>query len=103
NEDWHFAFNPILGVSIGGRSGPYFEPAGVALPKSGGVMSVGVEYYAGLGLLTKPDALRGKEHYVYEVANLLSVDHLELNVGVGEGLTAGSNALIFKTIVGYAF
>jgi len=103
NDDWHFAVNPILGVSIGGRSGPTFEPAVMALRKIGGVVSVGVEYYGDLGVITKPHALRDQEHYVYEVANLLSVDRLELNVGVGEGLTAGSNALVFKTIAGWTF
>ena len=34
--------------------------------------------------------------------NLLGIEHLELNVGVGEGLNAGSNGWIVKTIVGWA-
>lgn len=48
--------------------------------------------------------LREQEHYVYEVFNLLSVKRLELNAGVGEGLTAGSNASSSRwMILGYTW
>jgi hypothetical protein len=39
----------------------------------------------------------------YEVFNLLSVKHFELNAGVGEGLTDASNRLVLKTILGYSW
>src|SRR5262249_36800104 len=74
DDDWHFAINPIFDVSIGGREAPSFEPALMAVRKIGGVVSVGIEYYAGLGLITRPSPVREQEHYLYEVANLLAVD-----------------------------
>jgi hypothetical protein len=64
---------------------------------------LGLEYYGDLGGLFDPAPLRAQQHYVYEVANLLAVRGLELNAGVGEGLTAASNALTVKIILGRAF
>ena len=34
---------------------------------------------------------------------VVKLDDLELQLGVGEGLTAGSNALVYKMIIGYEF
>jgi len=66
-------------------------------------VSVGVEYYANLGPFSGLLPWREQEQYVYEVFNLLAVKHFELNVGVGEGLTDGSNRLVLKTILGYVW
>jgi hypothetical protein len=41
-----------------------------------------------------------QEHYLYEVANVLRWKHLNLNIGIGEGLTDGSNRFVAKRIVG---
>ena len=35
--------------------------------------------------------------------NLLSVEHLELDACVGEGLTQASEGIVLKTILGYTF
>jgi hypothetical protein len=67
-------------------------------------VSFGFEYYANLGPFSSGFLpLSEEEHYLYEVFNLLAVTRLELNAGVGEGLTAGSNRLIFKMILGYTW
>jgi hypothetical protein len=100
----HFAaaVNPIVGVPLTG--GPAtFEPAAEALLVWPGRASVGLEYYAGLGALTGWARAGAQEHYLFEVVNLLAVDAFELNAGVGEGLTAASNPLVVKLIVGYVF
>jgi hypothetical protein len=97
-----FAVNPIVGVALTGGA-PTFEPAAQALYEFPGAASFGLEYYAGLGPLPGLSSARDQEHYLYGVANLLAVRGFELNAGVGEGLTAASNALVFKLVVGYAF
>ena len=68
-----------------------------------GVASFGVEYYGDLGGVLDLAPAREQLHYLYEVANLLCVKNFELNVGVGEGLTPASNAVVAKIIVGRAF
>ena len=94
------AANPIVDVSLTG-GGASFEPAAQALYEVPGVVSVGLEYYAGLGGIVHLPVLREQEHYLYEVANLLRVRRFELSVGVGEGLTPASNAFEAKLIIGY--
>jgi hypothetical protein len=96
------AVNPIVDVSLtSGTTG--FEPAAMAVFEIRGIVSLGLEYYAALGPLTAISRVNEQEHYLFEVANLLAVRGFELNVGVGEGLTAASNALVAKMIVGYTF
>jgi hypothetical protein len=46
---------------------------------------------------------RQEEHYLYEVMDLLSIEHFELNAGIGEGLTPESAGIVVKAIVGYEF
>jgi hypothetical protein len=107
NERWHFAINPIVDTSLAGpdgSAGPRFEPAAMAVYKLPmAALSAGLEYYADLGPFGGISPLREQEHYVFEVVNVLSVPRLELNAGIGEGLTPGSNALVAKVIVGYAW
>jgi hypothetical protein len=97
-----FAVNPIVDVSLTGGA-VTFEPAALALFELPGVASAGIEYYAALGALTGFAALRDEEHYLFEVVNVLVVRNFEINAGVGQGLTAASNALVGKVILGYVF
>jgi hypothetical protein len=99
-EHFSVAVNPIVGVSLTG--GPTtFEPAAQALVVLPGVVSLGLEYYGDLGAVTGFAALREQKHYLFEVANVLRLPRVEVNVGVGEGLTAASNAFVAKLILGY--
>jgi hypothetical protein len=95
---WGVWVNPIVDVSFSGA--PSLEPAAMALVKLGGVASLGLEYYGDFGPVSH---LGAGEQYLFQVANLLAVHNLELNFGVGEGLTSASNALVIKLIVGYAY
>lgn len=107
NDAWLFAVNANVSAPLGGdgfAKGPAWEPGAMAIAKLGDLVGVGVEYYSGLGPFSSGFSPLGQqEHYIYEVANLLAVDGLELNVGVGEGLTAGSNKVVGKLIVGWEF
>jgi hypothetical protein len=96
------AFNPIVGLAFDG-SGLSFEPAGMAKVKLGRHLAAGVEYYTSLGTLPGLSALREQEHLLFEAIDLLDLEPLELNLGVGEGLTRGSQGLVFKLICGWSF
>ena len=102
---WLLAVNPILDFSLGGGGGnvPEFEPAASALIKVHDVVSLGIEYYAGLGPLDAPAAWRDQQQIIYQVINIEPARGLEVNLGIGEGLTAASNNLTLKAIVGYGF
>ena len=101
-----FAFNPIVDSSLAGpdaSAGPSFEPCISAVVKLHEIISAGIEYYANLGPFSGFLPWNEEEQYVFEVVNLLSIPHFELNAGVGEGLSDASNRLVFKTILGYAW
>jgi hypothetical protein len=103
---WLFAVNPILGVPLAGSgfaAGPTLEPALGALRKIGRVGGFGIEYYSSLGPIGGLAPVRDQQHYIYEVFDLLAIERLELNLGIGQGLTATSNPLVLKMIIGWSF
>lgn len=98
-----FAFNPILDFDLSGAAAtgwPSFEPALSALFVEDGLLSVGLEYYGDLGPIDQPSRASAQQHYLFEVLNVLRWRRLELNFGVGEGLTATSNPFVVKMILG---
>jgi len=71
-----------------------FSPELKAAVDVGGGVEVGVEYYG-----TVP----GDWHQVYAAIDVVRWKSIEINAGVGMGLTSTSDALVFKTIAGYQF
>jgi hypothetical protein len=105
DERWLFAVNPILDFSFAGaesRQGPAFEPCAMAKRKIGAI-ALGLEYYAGLGPIARPLPWRREEEYLYETIDLISLPSVEVDFGVGEGLSAASNALVAKLNIGYVW
>jgi hypothetical protein len=106
NSLWLFAVNPIVDFSFAGpdaSAGPTLQPAAMAKVKIADTVAVGLEYYADLGPIAGLAPVRDQAHYLYEAADLISIPHFELNVGVGEGLTGASNAVVAKMILGYVW
>ncbi len=105
DRDWLFVVNPIFDQALaspGASGGPSFQPC-AKVARTVGPVALGFEYYAtfGPGIAFVPLAEQGQQ--LFEVLDVLSVDRLEVNVGVGEGLTRASEGLVFKAIVGYTF
>jgi hypothetical protein len=98
-----FAVNPILDFALtapAASEGPAFEPALSAVYIVAGLLSAGLELYSDFGPIAHPLAVSAQQHYLFEVVNVLRWKRLELNAGVGEGLTAASNRLVVKLILG---
>jgi hypothetical protein len=105
SDDWLFVFNPILDQPLAGSDssqGPSLQPA-AKVSRAVGPIALGLEYYATLGPLTAMLPWRQQQQQVFEVIDLLSIQRLEVNFGVGEGLTACSGGVVIKAIVGYEF
>jgi len=60
------------------------------------LMSPGLEFYGGTGLLDHMDPVRGQQHYLFPVVWGELPCGIEYNFGVGKGLTKGSDQTIFK-------
>ena len=106
SELFLFALNPIFGLSFGGtglRNGPTFEPAAMVKVKLKELIALGVEYYGDLGALGAIEPLRGQQHYLFETIDVIAVKRLEINLGIGQGLTARSTNWVLKGIVGWTF
>ncbi|MBI5531096.1 MAG: hypothetical protein HY898_00170 [Deltaproteobacteria bacterium] len=115
NGHWLFDINPIFGYALTGadKFKKDFEPAGKIAWNTQKGFSVGVEYYAGLGLLRNGfDPWSKQEHLLFGVFDLAhpagasddEEGEWELNVGLGRALTqADGPKWLVKTIVGRAF
>jgi hypothetical protein len=98
---WLVSFNPILGWSFsGGQSWPYptFEPALKVSFEVWQGIGVGVEHYADLGQIDQILPLDEQGHIIYGVIDL-NRGLLDLNFGVGRGLTRSVDDWIIKMIV----
>ena len=98
------AINPILDIGLAGADrsqAPSFEPAATIRYVRADLLSVGVEYYAGLGPIGRWLPASAQEHYIYEVVDVLRWKRLELHLGIGQGLTDAANDFVAKMIVGY--
>lgn len=80
-----------------------FEPSGevvyVLLPW----LAPGVEYYGDMNQMTHLPALDRQQHFIVPAINLFLTTRLELNFGVGLGLTRASDGTFVKSIVGWEF
>jgi hypothetical protein len=103
--DWLVAVNPIFDQSLaspGASLGPAFAPC-AKVARSIGPVALGIEYYATFGPGTAFVPWAEESQQIFEVVDLVSVDRLEINAGVGEGLTQASQGVVLKAIVGYSF
>ena len=106
DDGWLAAANPILSFGLRGqslRAGPVLEPAVAIYRKVRDLYSFGVEYYGSLGPVASPKPVREQLHYLFMAWNLYVFEKWEVNVGVGGGLTAASDGMILKMILGRTF
>ena len=92
-------FNPILDTAYHGFKNLDFAPCLRVALNVGQAWAVAVEEYADLGPLRGFHALADQSHQLYAV-----VDHrgaLELEAGIGIGLTNASDSLTFKLILSH--
>jgi hypothetical protein len=63
-----------------------------------------VEYYGDLGAsLEELPGIKDQQHFIVPALNIPFIPRLELNLGVGFGLTRASNGTFIKSIVGWEF
>ena len=102
NKEWEFIVNPIVDIGIGALGEADFAPAARLARNLGEDRFVGIEYYADLGQIGKFLPLSQQSHQIFAVTDF-KLGELDVQLGIGSGLTPGSDRLITKAIVGYAF
>ena len=66
-------------------------------------VSPAIEYYGDMGALKHLPSVESQQHFIVPTANLHIIENLELNLGIGIGLTRASNGTFLKSIVGWTF
>ena len=87
----------------GAHKGFQFSPSCEVVYDLSRWVSPAVEYYGDMGAIAALPSVQHQQHFIVPAANLHLVDLLELNLGVGIGLTRTSNGVFLKSIVGWTF
>jgi hypothetical protein len=98
--------NPTLEVGVtraGARASPVFEPSAKIASRLKGAVWLGVEYYAETGSIKHFDPLSEQRHILIPAVDVRSVSGWDFNIGIGRGLTGGSEHWVAKSILGYRF
>jgi len=102
NADYEFIVNPIVDAGFGRLGELDFAPAVRLARKLGQDTYIGLEYYADFGAIGSFPRLADQQHTLFAVTDF-KLGVFDVDFGVGYGLTPGSDRLVVKTIIGYAF
>jgi hypothetical protein len=103
---WYFAFNPALERTWHGpdvHQGLAFAPAAKVSYDFTKRVSGGIEYYADYGAFSQFDSFREQQQQFFAATDLNVSPKWEINFGVGIGVTAATDHLIIKGILGRRF
>ena len=88
----------------GTHQGVQFDPSGeIIYDHLFKWISPAIEYYGDIGALEHLPSIQQQQHFLVPAANLELNPRLEINLGVGFGLTRASNGVFLKSIVGWTF
>ena len=98
----NFAFvDPFNGP--GAHRGFQFSPSGEIEYNLCRYLAPALEYYGDIGALRALPRVESQQHFLVPAMNLRLIENLELNLGVGIGVTRAANGTFLKSIVGWTF
>jgi hypothetical protein len=102
NKEWEFIVNPIVDFAWGQLGTVNFTPAARLARNLGDDRFIGLEYYGGLGTPGNFQSYQQQSHQLFAVTDF-KIGEVDVDFGVGYGLTSGSDRWVAKTILSYAF
>jgi hypothetical protein len=102
NKEWEFIINPIVDFATGRYGEADFVPAVRLARKLGEDFYIGAEYYGDYGKIGNFLPLQQQQQLLFAVTDF-KTGVFDIDLGLGFGLTSGSDQLIGKIIIGYAF
>jgi hypothetical protein len=87
----------------GTHQGFTFDPSGEITYDLFPWLAPALEYYGDMGALEHLAKIQDQQHFIVPALDFYLLPQLELNLGVGFGLTRASNGVFVKSIVGWAF
>ena len=97
--DYEFIINPIVDMGFGQNGDSIFARCARFARNLGENLAVGLEYYTDLGPLRNFSTFNEQQHNVYAVVDF-KIGRFDVDLGVGYGLTPGSDRLMAKMIIG---
>jgi hypothetical protein len=97
--DYEFIINPIVDMGFGQNGDSIFAPCARFARNFGENLAVGLEYYTDLGPLRNFSTFNEQQHNLYAVVDF-KIGRFDVDLGVGYGLTPGSDRLMYKMIIG---
>jgi len=98
----NFAFEkPFSGPQT--HQGVQFDPSGELEYQLTEWVEPAIEYYGDMGPISPLASIQKQQQFIVPSINFDLLPQLELNFGVGEGLTRTSNGLFVKSIIGWTF
>jgi hypothetical protein len=101
NPQWEFIVNPIVDLGFGSRGDIDFVPAARLARTFSKDLAFGLEYYTDLGRPGSFLPFQQQAHQLFGVVDF-KIGDVDVDFGLGYGLTSGSDRLIAKTILTYA-
>jgi hypothetical protein len=101
NPQWEFIVNPIFDLGFGTPGDVDFVPAARLGRKFSEDLTFAVEYYTDLGRPGSFPSFNEQAHQLFAVVDF-KVGVVDVDFGLGYGLTPGSDRLVAKTILTYA-
>jgi hypothetical protein len=102
NAQWEFIVNPIVDLSFGAGGEADFAPALRLARNLGNDWYVGLEYYGDFGKIGDFLPWQQQSQQLFAVTDF-KAGVVDVELGVGYGFTGGSDRLVAKAIIGYAF
>lgn len=99
---WQVLVNPIVGIGLGGKQPDAFLPATRVFYRVAEDFSLGVETYSDLGSFGHFGKFRQQAHSVFGAVEF-TLFGLDVNLGLGHGVTRASEGWIAKTIIAASF
>ncbi|MBV8772941.1 MAG: hypothetical protein JO166_11530 [Deltaproteobacteria bacterium] len=87
----------------GTHRGVTFAPSGQISYKLFPWLAPALEYYGDMGPVTALPRVQKQQHFLVPTLNLFVYPQMELNAGIGWGLTHASNGIFLKAIFGWDF
>jgi hypothetical protein len=102
NPQWEFIVNPIIDLAWGQLGQVDFAPAARLARNLGEDRFIGLEYYSGLGTPGNFQSFEQQSHQLFAVTDF-KIGKIDVDLGIGYGLTPGSDRWVAKTILSYEF
>jgi hypothetical protein len=99
---WDLIVNPILDTSFDGFSRLDFAPSLRLAYNRSATFAMAVEHYADFGELSHLDSRKSQEHNLFAVTDYAG-KVIDVEAGIGFGLTKASDKLVLKTILSHTF